>query len=413
MPISEILFYIIAFLSTYVQVFFLLTFLTRRKDIKYRTEKINLLSYPSVTVIVPCWNEERTISKTVNSLLKLDYPKDKLSIFLIDDGSKDNTWNIMQNFINESQIKLFKKENGGKHTAVNLGIENSTNEFVGCLDADSFVHPEALKRIMTYFDNPETMAVAPSIIVFEPKNLIQRIQKIEYNWQVFLKKMLGLNNAIHVTPGPLSIYRREIFAKIGMFRKAHNTEDMEIAYRMQSHHMKIEHANDAYVYTVAPDTVKKLYKQRLRWIYGFIKNTIDYRRLIFNRKHGNFSFFTLPSGAVSITAAVFLFSFTLYNIFNFIKAKVVQADTIGLSAFKVSDASVDWFYLNTNGIIIVSIFLYISVIFAMIVGTRMAEGKPKFSMYFIWFMLIYSVIAPFWLMKAIYNVIFARKTAWR
>jgi cellulose synthase/poly-beta-1,6-N-acetylglucosamine synthase-like glycosyltransferase len=283
MMATDILFYILSFLSIYVQVFLLLTFIERRKDIKYRKESIELKRYPSVTVVVPCWNEEKTLYKTVQSLLALDYPKDKVSILLVDDGSTDNTWGVMQRFKKYNQIEILHKENGGKHSAMNLGIESATTEFIGCLDADSFVHPQALKRIMTYFDNPEAMAVAPSIIVHEPKNLIQRIQKIEYNWGVFIKKMLGLNNAIHVTPGPFSFYRREIFAKIGGFRKAHNTEDMEIAYRMHSHHMKIEHANDAFVYTVAPNTVKKLYKQRLRWIYGFIKNTIDYRRLLFKK----------------------------------------------------------------------------------------------------------------------------------
>ena len=87
-------------------------------------------TYPTVTIIVPCWNEEQTVEGTVFSLLTLDYPTDKLSIFLVNDGSKDNTWNIMQQFKGHNQISIFNKENGGKHTAVNLGIKHATSEFV-------------------------------------------------------------------------------------------------------------------------------------------------------------------------------------------------------------------------------------------------------------------------------------------
>ncbi len=407
------MFYGLSFLSIYVQIFLLITFIERRKEIKYRTgQHIDLKEYPSVTVVVPCWNEEKTIGGTIESLLALDYPSDKVNIILVDDGSTDNTWNVMQGYIGNPQITAYQKENGGKHTAMNLGISKTTTPFIGCLDADSFVDHQALKRIMTYFDDTEVMAVSPAIIVTKPKNVVQRIQKIEYHWGIYTKKMLGLNGAIHVAPGPFSIIRTSVFAKIGNFKKAHNTEDMEIAYRMQANHMKIEHANDAFVYTVTPNTVKKLYKQRLRWIYGFIQNTIDYRRLLFKKEYGNFGYFTLPSGVLSVVSVVFIFFFTIYNIGHFIVQQTIKISTVGVS-LPTATHIFDPFYINTKAITIVTLVLYGTVILAMLIGSRMAEGKPKFSFSFIWFFIIYSVIAPFWLMKAVYNTVFAKKTAWR
>lgn len=396
-----------------MQVFLLLTFLERRKDIKYRTAAVKLPRYPTVTVIVPCWNEEKTVKRTMDSLLGIHYPKEKLSIFLVDDGSTDTTWSVMQQYKDLPQVSLIKKENGGKHTAMNMGIERATSEFVGCLDADSFVHPEALKRIMTYFfENTETMAVAPSIIVENPKTLIQRIQKVEYNWAVYIKKMLGFNNAIHVTPGPFSIYRTDTFKKIGLFRKAHNTEDMEIAYRMQANHMRIEQANDAYVYTVAPSSVKKLYKQRLRWIYGFIQNTIDYRRILFRKEYGNFSLFTLPSGVVSIIAVPLMLLFALSGIITFVIKQIVRISTVGLS-FNSGHSFFDPFFMSANVSSMILILLYGMVIFAVVIGTRMAEGKVTFSWNMVWFFLIYRVIAPLWILKAVYSSIVAKKPSWR
>jgi cellulose synthase/poly-beta-1,6-N-acetylglucosamine synthase-like glycosyltransferase len=412
--LSSIAMYSIAFLAIYVQVFFLVTFLEKRKHIQFRKGGILLDEYPAVTIIVPCWNEENTIDATVTSLRALDYPKDKLTFFLIDDGSTDSTWQKMQQYSNHQHIKIFHKSNGGKHTAMNMGIELATSEFVGCLDADSFVDPQALKRIMTYFaSDHSTMAVVPSIVVHTPKTLIQKIQKVEYNWGVYMKKMLALVNGIHVTPGPFSIYRREIFSKIGLFKKAHNTEDMEIAYRMQKHHMKIEHCNDAFVFTVTPDTVKKLYKQRLRWIYGFIKNTIDYRSMLFSKNYGVFSWFTVPSGVISILGALTMFSLLLYNVGHFFFQKVLQVQAAGFSTDLAPSIKFDWFFVNTAAFNLITIVLYVLLIIALLLGYKIAEGKARLSITIIPFMVIYSVIAPLWILRAVWNTVTSRKTTWR
>src|SRR3989344_2013015 len=254
--IPNAIFYVLIFLSVYVQVFFFLTFLENRKKIVIRNGKIKLSKYPAVTIAVPCWNEEKTIYKTVRSLLNLNYPKDKIKIFLIDDGSTDGTLSIIRKFAGYSNIKIFHKENGGKYTVLNLGLENLTTDFFGCLDADSVVDSESLVRIMSYFEkDPSIMAVAPSVTVYDPKNFIQYAQKAEYNMGVYLKKMLGFLGAINVTPGPLTIFRKRVFDELGPYRHGHNTEDMEIAYRMQKNRYKIEHCNDAYVYTNTPPTI--------------------------------------------------------------------------------------------------------------------------------------------------------------
>jgi cellulose synthase/poly-beta-1,6-N-acetylglucosamine synthase-like glycosyltransferase len=307
----------------------------------------------------------------------------------------------MQDFAKNPQVQVFQKENGGKHTAMNLGIERSTAQLVGCLDADSFVDPQALKRLVSYFKNPVVMSVSPSIIVDNPKNVIQFAQKLEYQMSVFVKKMLGLVGGIHVTPGPFSIYRREIFTKIGLFRKAHNTEDMEIAYRMQKNHMKIEQCNDAYVYTTTPNSIPKLYKQRLRWIHGFIRNTYDYRKILFNPKYGTFSIFTVPAGIVSISAATFFFGSSLVSFFKFVIEKITKIKAVG---FHFAPAHFDWFFVSTHASMFLLVFLYALIISAILIGTRMAEGKAKFSFHIFSFMIIYSVIAPFWLMHAMCKV---------
>ncbi len=409
--ISSIILYILAFISTYVQVVFLITFLEKRKEIKKREGITELRSFPGVTIMVPAWNEETTLRGTVESLLALDYPADKLSIFLVDDGSTDGTWKIMQEFNTHPQIKLITKENGGKHTAVNLGLEQATTPFVGCLDSDSFVDAQALRRIMTYFEkDSRTMAVCPSIIVNKPKGMMQIIQRVEYDWAVFRKKILGILNANYVTPGPFSIYKKEVFEKIGYFRAAHNTEDMEIAFRMQSNHMKIEQCEDAFVYTTVPDTVKKLYKQRLRWIYGFIMNAWDYRGIMFKKKYGAFSMFSVPAGVISIVAAPYLLSLF---VFNTAVAASKNIERISATGFDFGLGGFDAFYVSTSSNTFVLIFMYAILVIAMIIGRKMVTGRYGLDRYTIPFMIIFSAVAPFWIMKAIYNSITRKAVAWR
>lgn len=412
MSILLILFYCISFLAVYVQVFLLVTFFEYRKKIVIRSQKISLLTYPTVTIIVPCYNEENTVVLTLESLLSLEYPSDKLSIIAVDDGSKDNTWQVLQQYTSHPQITLLKKENGGKHTALNLGIEHATSEFVGCLDADSSVHPEALKRIMTYFDTEEVMAVAPSIIVRDPKNILQYAQRAEYDMAHYTKKMLAFLQGIHVTPGPFSIFRKKVFDTIGMYKKAHHTEDQEIALRMHKNGYRIDHCPDAYVYTGSPNTIPKLYKQRVRWIYGFIKNAFDYRGLFFRPEYGSIGLFTLPSGIISISGTIFLLIFTLSRIYQYVAHKILQAQAIGFSSAFGGNFSFDPFYLNTRAFLFVSILLYILVIAALLNGRRMIYGRKMLSLDILLFIIIYTFVAPLWLLKACWNVVFSKEASW-
>ncbi len=414
--ISSTIFYIAIFLSIYVQVFFLITFLENRKKIVIRNKGIKLANYPAVTIVVPCFNEAETLSESVQSLLELNYPKDKLQLFLIDDGSTDNTKSVMDKFTNYSNVKIFHKENGGKYTALNLGLEKSTTDFFGCLDADSIVDKEALIRTMSYFEKDASiMAVAPTVVVNNPKGVIQNAQRVEYNLGIYLKKMLAFLGAINVTPGPFTIFKKKVFNDLGPYRHAHNTEDMEIAYRMQKNHYKIEHCNDSYVYTNTPVTIVKLFKQRLRWIYGFINNTIDYRGVLFNKKYGNFSVFTLPTGIITVFTVSFIFSKAVYDFAHFLLSKIIVFQTLGLSSINLFQ-HFDPFFVNVQASVFVTVCVYSMVIFSIMLGRKMTEGTKEhwgFPYQMIYYFLVFSILAPFWIIKAVYNTIISKAPAWR
>lgn len=404
--------YVLVFFSVYVQVFFLVTFLEKKKKIILRRGPIDLEEYPGVTIIIPCYNTGKTVIGTVKSLLSLDYPKDKLKLIIVDDGSTDDTWQMIQKFTENPNIRIFHKKNGGKYTALNMGLEVTETPFMGCLDPDSFVDSQALKRIMTYFLEEEVMAVAPSIIVDRPKNILQGAQKAEYDMSIYNKKMLAFLGGIHVAPGPFSIFRKKVFDDLGPYRHAHNTEDQEIALRMQENHYRIEHCPDAYVYTIVPNTVKKLYRQRLRWIYGFIRNAIDYRRLLFKKKYGTLAFFTIPSGLISVISVVFLLIMFSSHVFNFISKKILQISTVGANnVFSNSGFNIDMFFFDTKAIVFISIILYSSIILSLLLGRAMIEGRFRFSWDVLYFTIIYSLIAPLWISKALLNTVLVKKAS--
>ena len=412
--VGDAIFYILVFLSVYVQIFFLVTFFENRKNIIIRKGKIELRSYPTVTVAVPCFNEKKTVETTVQSLLALNYPQNRLEIFIVDDGSTDDTWNTISKFQNYRNVKIFHKENGGKHTALNLALDNLETEFFGCLDADSIADPESLVRLMSYFEkDPTIMAVAPSILAVNSKKLIQKAQKAEYEMTtVYLKRMLGFLGGINVAPGPLTVFRRKVFDDLGPYKQAHNSEDMEIAYRMQKHHYRIEQCNDAYVYTNTPSTIAKLFKQRVRWAYGFMNNTIDYRSILFRKKYGNFSLFTIPSALVAIFSSSYLLGKMIYILAKFLYSRYVQFSAVGFN-FKTAHSVLDPFFINTQSLVFIIPLVYLSVIFSIMLGKRMSEGKWSFSVNIIYFLLIFSVTSPFYLVTGIYNTVLQRKPSWR
>jgi cellulose synthase/poly-beta-1,6-N-acetylglucosamine synthase-like glycosyltransferase len=415
--VSESITYIFLFIALFVEVFFLITYFefgeasfAPRSARATAGQGKNPKKLPSVSIIVPVWNEETTVLKTIFSLLRLNYPKDKLSIFIVDDGSIDNTWKVIQRFARNKQVKLLRKENGGKHTALNYALSMVDTELVGCLDADSFVHPEALKRIVTQFADGEIMAVTPSVKVFEPRGVLGLIQKTEYIFGIFLRRVFYYLNAIYITPGPFSIFRKSVFDKIGGYRHAHNTEDMEIAMRMQKNNMKIGNAHDAFIYTVIPTGFRALYKQRLRWVYGFLKNAIDYRDMFFKPQYGNLGMVVLPAAGFSVFSTMYFFGTTIFSWINSLIIKIKEISTIG---FSWQGFNFDFFYMNTNVIVFVSIIAVLGTLLIIVNSRGLAEEKNKFGFDSVLFLIFYAMLAPIWMVKAVYNVIFVKETKWR
>ena len=399
------------FLSMYFELFLLFSFFENAKKIKDE-ESFTVTHYPSVTVAVPCWNEEKTLATTLDSLLQLEYPKEKLTIIVVDDGSTDRTLEIGEEYERKhsSIIKVMTKKNGGKHTAVNLALAHADSDLFGCLDADSFVDSKALLTIVAYFEaHKNAMAVTPCIHIKSPKTFIQRMQAIEYLMGVFLRKCFGQIDAIQVTPGPFSIFRREVFAIIGDYRKAHNTEDYEITLRMHKHHLKIMNSHKALVYTIGPASIRGYFFQRLRWARGFLENSIDYKELFFKKEYGNFGMFTLPMAFLFLFYGLYAAFFTMYTIVAHYVDVITRWISVGIHP---SMPTFDLFYVNTTIIAFIVMILLIMFLMTLYIGSQLSNDRQELYRNFPFFFFLYPLLVPLFLTRAVFDTFTNRKNEW-
>lgn len=409
--ILSVLMYPFLFLSMFFQVLLLVSFFENRKKID-EEEYRELTQFPTVSVAVPCWNEERTLPATLDSLLALDYPKDKITIFVVDNNSTDNTQEILAEYKEKhpGQIVPLIETKQGKHNAVNLALEHSTADLFGCLDADSFVAPHTLKTIVSYFDrDPQIMAVTPCIHIRQPKTFIQRMQAIEYLMGVFVRKAFGSLDAIQVTPGPFSIFKKEVFEKIGNYHKAHNTEDFEITLRMHKAHLKIANSHKALVYTIGPATMKGFFYQRLRWVRGFLENVIDYKELFFKKEYGNFGVFTLPMAFMFVFYGLYAALFAVYTVGSELVQTLGRWLTVGIHP---QIPTFDIFFMNTNVMSFIAMVMLTMFLLILYISNTLTDDRQQFYRNFPFFFFVYPFFVPLYLGRAVFDTFFKQKNDW-
>lgn len=408
----EILSYPFIFISLFFEAFLLVTFLST--PARAQRERKASTATPKVAIIVPCWNEENTVGGTVESLLALNYPKDRLSIVLVNDGSTDGTREVMDQYVGNPQIRVIHKENGGKHSAINRGIDESTDaEFIGCLDADSFVAPEALREIIACFDNPRVAAATPAMSVYNPTTILERMQNAEFIFGIALRHIVASVNGLYVTPGPFSFYRKSVIDEIGGFRHAHQAEDMEMALRIQRNGYEIDNAPRARVYAKSPTTVRGLIKQRTRWTTGFLRNVAyEYRDMVGNARYGALGVMILPLGFIAVAGGILMFVLGVFMTLRQVIATILMTYGVPLS-YTLIPHSFQLFYFPLNTFFLLSIVVTGGIIAFILLGKRVSQTPGRLAEGMIAYLVLFPFIAPFWLIRAFADVATGHKRAWR
>jgi cellulose synthase/poly-beta-1,6-N-acetylglucosamine synthase-like glycosyltransferase len=402
MDAGEILIYIVCYFGLLTSIYFLLTLYENRNRIAHP----KATKFPKVTVIVPAYNEEKTIAKTIRSLLNLDYPK--LQIIVIDDGSTDSTYRIAKTF---RGIEVYKKKNGGKAAALNLGLKKAKGELVGALDADSFVDKNALRNMIGYFEDERIVAVTPSLRVYKPKTILQKIQRVEYLIGIFLRKVFSFIGSIHVTPGPFTIYRKSFFDKHGGYDENNLTEDIEVALRIQSIGGEIENSVESNVYTVSPYHFKPLLNQRLRWYLGFIENVYRYRH-VFSPGHGNLGLIVLPAAFISVILVILMMFYSTYMFLDRAFKDLLNYQSIGFDWTRVFELNFDLFFVNLERYTLLTIITLIIGVCILVIARNLAKENERIRYHYLFYTLFYWFLFGFWWLGAIFLKITGKRIYW-
>lgn len=421
--VLTVLLWITYLLSLYIIVYWLIIFFTKKEDFTVKEEKkIHLSRFPFVSILVPAFNEEDTIIAVLENILKMDYPKNKFEIIVINDGSTDQTKEKVKKFIKRNKIfkiKLINQENQGKAQSLNNALKTARGEFFACLDADSFVEHKTLKKMLKmYEEEGKGLAIAtPAMKVKAPKTFLQKVQWLEYLVSLFIARLMSHLDCIFVAPGPFSLYRTRIIKKLGGFDRGNITEDQEIAYRAQKHHYKIKQCYNGYVYTIAPKNLSELYKQRNRWLKGTFLNILKYKKMIWNKKYGDFGIMQMSINIiiffVSIVTIFFFSLYVLKPVYTFIKNLYlinfdIRPFIVDLTNFKFVFLSFD-----LEKIVILYLLLLLSftvIYFSHINANEKFKKKDIFSL--LTYFLVYYLIMSFIVVVMFFELLVEKKHKW-
>jgi poly-beta-1,6-N-acetyl-D-glucosamine synthase len=269
---------------------------------------------PTVSVIIPAHNEEATIIYSVQSVLESDYPKNKLEVIVMDDGSTDGTAELLRQYgtdHNATNLHVIHQTNAGKAHALNNAVLNyATGELIMCLDADTSVAPDAFREAANYFQDKRVVAMSSNVKIRTNNNVLNFIQRFEYLFAFQLKRALTTYNIEYIIGGAGSMFRRKALQEVGLYDTDTITEDIDLTMKLLQQggkEWRVIYGSKVISYTESVLDVKSLIKQRYRWKFGRMQTFFKNRNLFFatNQKHNRlFTFWYLP--------------FSLYSEFTFL-----------------------------------------------------------------------------------------------
>jgi cellulose synthase/poly-beta-1,6-N-acetylglucosamine synthase-like glycosyltransferase len=241
---------------------------------------------PTVTVIIPLYNEGEGIYRTVGSLLEQDYPADRLNVLVVDDCSTDDSylWAKRAEAENPRRVQAIRNPyNMGKRRGINNAVRHATSEIIVSVDSDVIVERSAVRRLVARFSRPEIAAVGGRVNVSNPnENWLTRMQTIKYYFGYeYLKNLERYFSSVMCLSGCLTAYRREVLVRLEPILEDRNVlgvpikygEDRFLTRQIVKAGYQTTNTLDAVCWTVAPNTLTKYFAQQLRWRRS---NLIDY-----------------------------------------------------------------------------------------------------------------------------------------
>ena len=342
--------------------------------------------YPSVSVLVPAYNEEKVIARTIEGLLENDYPGKE--IIVIDDGSKDKTLEIANRY--KSKVKVLHKENGGKASAMNYGLAFAKGEIIVIVDADTIIGRQALKQMVRGFGtSKDVAAVAGNVKVRNRMNLLTWTQALEYVAGIeIIRRAFDYFGSITIVPGALGAFRKSVLEGVGSYHKDTLVEDFDATIKVLKSGFVIQGTTQATAYTEAPQSLHDFYKQRKRWYRGNVQVLSRHFETIVNPRYA-----------------------FLYRVaFPFMIISMIVLPFAGLSVVVTSIIEI----INGDGFFVLQLFVLFVILqcFMSALAVRIDRDDPRLIAFSPLLVLGYKQLVDFLLIMAALQALFKRKTVW-
>ena len=236
---------------------------------------------PSVAILVPAYNEEKVIARTLRSALASDYPN--VRVIVVDDGSTDRTSEIVRETfsgeLSSGRLLLLREPNAGKAHAANFGLQYVTEEIFVAVDADTLIAPDAVSYLVPNFSDLRIGAVAGNAKVGNRVNMWTRWQALEYiTSQNFERRALDALGAVSVVPGAIGAWRTACVREVGSYQYDTVAEDADLTMSLLQHGYRVQYEDRALAFTEAPMTPGGLMRQRFRWSFGILQAVWKHRK---------------------------------------------------------------------------------------------------------------------------------------
>lgn len=237
---------------------------------------------PSVSVIVPAYNEEVVLENCIRSIVASDYPN--FDVICVDDGSSDNTFAIMQRLAAElPRVQAMTQDNAGKGAALNRGIAASTGKILVLVDSDGVFRRDTITEMVRGFEEPDVGAVCGDDRTVN----LDRVQTkflslISHVGTGLMRRALHMLRALPVVSGNTGAFRREVLGETGLLRTDTIGEDLELTWRIYRAGYRVSFRTRAIVYAESPSTIRGLFKQRVRWARGLLQSCRLHKDMIGN-----------------------------------------------------------------------------------------------------------------------------------
>ncbi len=400
-----IIYFAYMFVSFYFLIFNLILYFKNKNtlfDVPLKTKEY------SISVIIPAYNEEDTIATTVKSVFEVDYGN-ILEVLVVNDGSKDNTLEVLKNLLakyrgQKTKLVVINKKNSGKADSINTALKFAKGELVVVIDADSYPARDSFSKLVGFFDEPATGAAAVPTLPRNRFTFLEKLQDIEYRVIAFTRKLLGYVDSIYVVPGPLAMYRKKALDEIGGFDTKNLTEDIEITWRLIHNGWKIRMCLCSEVLTTVPNKIRPWFLQRRRWAVGGIQCLNKYKKCFL--KKGMLGYFIIPFFALGLVLglvgmAIFSYVISRKFIANYLLAKYSME--IGVPVLTMNQLLITPNVLNYFGAVLFGLFLLFNLFVLAVIKDNLFKKQSFFNILF--YMTIYLLVYPIVLVVAVVHML--------